>query len=116
MDFQEAVTIIKKIIEDGTRVTAIEQELKIPKNNLSGFLSGTRATPEKWQKKLIAWAEKHQSNTSSQPVEISKKKEKVISAAPAPLPSRKEINLAPPPGLSKSDQLKWWREHAQTLQ
>lgn len=123
----------------------IEKTLGMPKNCLSGMLSGSRALPERWEQPLIAFIRAKNNGAKEIVIPIQtappkKKKAKQNTALPetpvlpapnpekyAPprpieikdeLPAAKTLisNRIPPPGLSKSEQIRWHREHNQTLQ
>lgn len=119
MTFQEATAVLKDLIGRGVRMIDIEKELKIPKNNLSGFLSGRRKT-KKWQKVIIAYAVRLKKAIPPEPKLLLPPPKK---AAKKPAPDKTTPAAAavpakalPPHGLSKSEKFKWLRQNNQTLQ
>lgn len=114
------------VLTDGNGITlsGIETSLKIPKNSLSGMLSGSRNLPDKWIPLLEAYVTAlakgakeiiipiGQPSSTPPPSDKSPEKKKIKIAAPKKEVAEKTI----PPGLSKSAQLRWHRENNQTLQ
>lgn len=123
----------------------IELTLGMPENCLSGMLNGSRALPRRWEQPLIAFIQAKNAGAkqivipiqTTSPGKKKTKKNKALIETPiiaAPITETYDTPLAPqikdetpviktpfsnrtpPPGLSKSEQIRWHREHNQTLQ
>jgi hypothetical protein len=134
----ELELLIQKINElraRGIRLIAIEKEVGMPENTLAGMLSRSRPFPKKWQKKLTEYVFSQTLNVPALPqqtvndliekgaaiTEISSEGEiKPIdpfsNKGQEIIKQTKTSHKSPPPGLSRTEQLRWYRENAQTLQ
>ena len=120
MTFEEAKGVLKTLVNDGVRMGDLEEELKIPKNHLSGYLSGNRKTPPKWQEKLIDYAKRVEKVRKPEPKILLPARKKAAGTAPpkkkAQASDTPPVQTLPPAGLSRSEKMKWFRQNNQTLQ
>lgn len=115
MELEQLIEALKACRNRKPGLTAIEKELGMPENVLSGMLSGTRKLPKKWIQPLTEYVEalKTEAKTASSP--------RLVDVLP-PLTEEDIFEMAekahksPPPGLTKSQKLRWHRENTQTLQ
>lgn len=117
MELQQALDVLNKLVHDGVRIIDIEKELGIPKNHLSGFLRGARTIPKKWQTTLISYAKRVDDARKPEPKVLLPPTEKSApTIAKEPETPPKTAKALPPAGLSKTETIKWYRQHNQTLQ
>lgn len=57
MEANEILEKLRILIGTGMRVSTIEAAIKMPKNNLSGIISGSKKFPPRWQKNIQEWLE-----------------------------------------------------------
>jgi hypothetical protein len=88
MDNQE---LVKLINECGVKKSQIEAELNMPKNSLSGMLSGSRPIPSKWVEALTGYV-----NGSTMPKEVPEQKETVELTESYPI-SKEKPEIRPEP-------------------
>lgn len=108
----------------GYTLREIEETLKMPHNCLSAMVNGTRNMGPKWKCLLVAFVEAKQKGATSIviPIGPAKVRETIQEKKTKAIPAQKErikepeIGRTPPPGLSKAQQIRWHREHNQTLQ
>ena len=117
MELKQLIKAIRALQDEGTRLGAIEKEVGVPRNTLSGMLNGTKPFKDKWKRKLTVYIEGLQKK--SKPRKVLEK----IPAPPAQPAKPAKIEKAPekPPipavntGLTKAQQLRRYREQSQTL-
>lgn len=125
MTQDELIATIRALTDyGGFTLKEIETTLHIPKNHLSGMLNGTKHFAPKWLKLLILWAEATVKGDKtimiplgappSLPSDNSTKKVKTKSPSPEESAIRPPTRM-PPPGLTKTQQIRWHRENSQTL-
>lgn len=86
--------LIEKIKNCGVKKSVIEDDLKMPKNSLSGMMNGSRPTPEKWEVKLEAYFSGKKSTHKLTKPSMKELKESISDIKPASDP--KELIFAKP--------------------
>ena len=125
MDRQQLINAIRALRDiAGVRLRDIEEALKMPKNILSGMLTGTRSFPAKWEKLLIGYVEARAKGQKEIVIPIGEPRAKpgvrVVKPESKPVePTKAKAAAAqksPPPGMNKAQTIRWHRENSQTLQ
>lgn len=107
----------------------VEQQLGMPQNALAGMLSGKRKFPKRWVVPLTKYVEALKKTEeravpeNKEPlVEEPETGQPYILSPEYPRLTEAEIievaqkaHKSPPPGLDKSQRLRWLREHNQEL-
>lgn len=107
----------------GVRLYEIEETLGMPKNCLSGMINGSRPFSPKWQLLLAAYVEAKNKGEKTMVFEIPTSKmppkppvKEVAKAEIKPVSKSIPVHSStPPPGLSRTQQIRWYRENNQTL-
>jgi hypothetical protein len=133
VELEQLIEALKACRNRKPGLTAIEKKLGMPENALSGMLSGKRKLPKKWVHPLTEYVEilkknevknepENKERTTKEREEIADPIQESIRANYPPLSDADIYQIAetakksPPPGLTKTQQIRWHRENTQTLQ
>lgn len=136
MTKDELIAAIRLLTDyKGVTLGEIEKTLNMPQNCLSGMVNGSRNLSKKWHPLLEAYVDAKMKGATEIVIPIGEakippalkekidennipeNKAKILKKRKnlTPLPSEQE-RKSPPPGLTKSEQIRWHRENNQTLQ
>lgn len=76
--------LINRIVESGIKKSVIESEIGMPKNSLSGMLSGSKPMPQKWVDAITEYLDKIDSEQDSVAEPINEQKDVVEFVKPKP--------------------------------
>lgn len=135
METDDIILAIRAIEDTGVRLSAIEKELNIPRNNLSAVLNKKKPMGKRWQRKLTEYVLNYQLQHDKLPgmaladllekgVAITKVTPQGETSSVEPFSEKgqeiiqqaKTGQKLPPAGLSKTEMIRWHRTNSQTLE
>jgi hypothetical protein len=129
VELEELKKAVYGLMDNRITLKSIEEDLRMPANSLSGMLSGKRPFAKKWITKLSEYVSVKKLKVPEirkvAPINIEQAVAVHNATHPeqhtehmslTPRQATELIKKAPPPGLTKSQQIRWHRENTQTLQ